>query len=49
MSERRSITILMADDDEDDRVLTADALKQSRLINGFCQEVNCSLFHRGNR
>ena len=30
---RRSITILMADDDEDDRVLTADALKQSRLIN----------------
>jgi CheY-like chemotaxis protein len=33
MSDRRSITILMADDDEDDRVLTADALKQSRLIN----------------
>ena len=30
---RRSITILMADDDEDDRVLTADALKRSRLIN----------------
>ena len=30
---RRSITILMADDDEDDRVLTADALRQSRLIN----------------
>ncbi|MGH2896464.1 MAG: response regulator, partial [Solirubrobacteraceae bacterium] len=29
----RSITILMADDDEDDRVLTADALKRSRLIN----------------
>ena len=33
MFDRRSITILMADDDEDDRVLTADALKQSRLIN----------------
>jgi len=28
-----AITILMADDDEDDRILTADALKQSRLIN----------------
>jgi CheY-like chemotaxis protein len=32
-AERSSITILMADDDEDDRVLTADALKRSRLIN----------------
>jgi CheY-like chemotaxis protein len=32
-AERSSITILMADDDEDDRVLTAGALKQSRLIN----------------
>jgi CheY-like chemotaxis protein len=31
--EQSSITILMADDDEDDRLLTADALKQSRLIN----------------
>jgi CheY-like chemotaxis protein len=30
---RNSITILMADDDEDDRLLTADALKRSRLIN----------------
>ena len=30
---RNSITILMADDDEDDRLLTADALRQSRLIN----------------
>jgi CheY-like chemotaxis protein len=29
----RSITILMADDDEDDRVLTANALKSSRLVN----------------
>jgi CheY-like chemotaxis protein len=28
-----SITILMADDDEDDRVLTADALKDARLAN----------------
>ena len=31
--ERKSITILMADDDEDDRVLTAGALKRSRVIN----------------
>jgi CheY-like chemotaxis protein len=31
--DRRSITILLADDDEDDRVLTAGALKRSRLIN----------------
>ena len=31
--ERSSITILMADDDEDDRVLTASALKHSRVIN----------------
>lgn len=30
---RNSVTILMADDDEDDRVLTADALRRSRLIN----------------
>jgi len=28
-----SVTILMADDDEDDRLLTADALKRSRLLN----------------
>lgn len=27
------ITILMADDDPDDRLLTADALKEARLIN----------------
>jgi CheY-like chemotaxis protein len=30
---RSSVTILMADDDEDDRLLTADALKQARLLN----------------
>jgi CheY-like chemotaxis protein len=30
---RRSITILMADDDEDDRALTADALRDARLAN----------------
>ena len=30
---KSSVTILMADDDEDDRLLTADALKRSRLLN----------------
>jgi CheY-like chemotaxis protein len=29
----RSITILLADDDEDDRLLTQDALKESRVLN----------------
>jgi CheY-like chemotaxis protein len=32
-SKHSPVTILMADDDEDDRLLTAGALKQSRLIN----------------
>jgi CheY-like chemotaxis protein len=32
-ADHNTVTILMADDDEDDRVLTAEALKQSRLIN----------------
>jgi len=31
--DRSAVTILMADDDEDDRLLTAGALKRSRLIN----------------
>jgi CheY-like chemotaxis protein len=31
--ERSSITILLAEDDEDDRILTSGALKRSRLIN----------------
>jgi CheY-like chemotaxis protein len=31
-AERDSITILLADDDEDDRVMAAGALKRSRLI-----------------
>lgn len=29
------ITILMADDDADDRMLTAEAMKESRLGNSF--------------
>ena len=32
-SKTRSITILMADDDEDDRLLTQDAMKESRVLN----------------
>jgi CheY-like chemotaxis protein len=32
-AETKPITILMADDDPDDRLLTADALKEARLIN----------------
>jgi CheY-like chemotaxis protein len=32
-AEHRSVTILLADDDEDDRVLTADALRRSRMLN----------------
>ena len=34
------ITILMADDDPDDRLLTADALKEARLINDIRFVVN---------
>lgn len=31
----KPITILLADDDEEDRMLTADALKESRVVNDF--------------
>lgn len=33
MSKRRSITIVIADDDPEDRMLAEDALKESRLVN----------------
>lgn len=33
MTERKPITILLADDDEDDRILARDALADSRLAN----------------
>lgn len=33
LSKVKPITILMADDDEDDRLLTQDALAESRVIN----------------
>lgn len=33
MSNRRSITIIIADDDPEDRMLAEDALQESRLVN----------------
>lgn len=33
MNKRKSITILLADDDADDRMMAADALEESRLAN----------------
>ena len=35
MPDRRAITILLADDDEDDRLLTRDALEEARVLNQF--------------
>lgn len=35
MSKSKPITILMADDDDDDRLMTKDALEESRVINDF--------------
>ena len=35
MPDRRRITILLADDDEDDRMLTRDALADARVLNDF--------------
>lgn len=44
MKPERSITILMADDDEDDRLLTRDALVESRLPSDFhCVEDGVEL------
>ena len=34
-SMKNSITILMADDDDDDRLMAQDALQESRVINDF--------------
>jgi CheY-like chemotaxis protein len=33
LTSRRSITIIIADDDQEDRMLAEDALKESRLVN----------------
>lgn len=39
-----TVTILMADDDEDDRLLTQDALTESRVVNEFhCVEDGVEL------
>ena len=52
MKNRRSITILLADDDADDRMMAADALEESRLANDLkCvedgEELMDYLRHRG--
>lgn len=49
---RRSITILLADDDEEDRAMTEEALKESRLANEVRfvadgEELTDYLFRRG--
>lgn len=52
MSKRRSITIIIADDDPEDRMLAEDALKESRLVNDIRfvedgEELLEYLQHRG--
>jgi two-component system, response regulator len=51
-TEKHPITILLADDDEDDRMLAKDALKESRLANelhmvGDGEELMDYLYRRG--
>ncbi len=48
----RPIVILLADDDEEDRMLAADALAESRVVNDFRfvqdgDELLDYLYHRG--
>lgn len=44
--EKKVLTILMADDDEDDRLLARDALKESRVVNRlYCVENGVELLH----
>jgi len=48
----RPIVILLADDDEEDRMLAADALQESRVVNDFRfvedgEELLDYLYHRG--
>jgi CheY-like chemotaxis protein len=50
--ETKSITILMADDDEDDRLMTKEAFKEARLANDLRfvvdgEELLDYLHHRG--
>jgi len=49
----RPIVILLADDDEEDRMLAADALEASRVVNDLRfvedgEELLDYLYHRGN-
>lgn len=53
IKQRRAITILMADDDADDRLLAKDALFESRLVNNLYlvsdgQELLDYLRHQGS-
>lgn len=53
MTAKDAIVILMADDDEDDIMLTEKALRQGKLLNElYCvrdgEELLDYLFHRGN-
>ena len=52
-TERHPITILLADDDEDDRILAKEALTESRLANDLYmvadgEELMDYLYRRGN-
>jgi CheY-like chemotaxis protein len=52
LNRRRPITILIADDDQEDRMLAEDALKESRLVNDIRfvedgEELLEYLQHRG--
>jgi len=43
--DKKTITILMADDDEDDRLLTKEALEESKVLNNLlCVEDGVELF-----
>ena len=46
----KPVTILMADDDEDDRMLTREALKESKVLNNlYCVEDGVELMKFLNR
>ena len=52
MSARKSVTILLAEDDPDDRMLVQDAVAEGRLVNDFRyvedgEELMDYLHHRG--
>ena len=52
-SEKKTITILMADDDEDDRMFAKEALEEARLMNDLVfvedgEQLMDYLHHRGN-